>query len=76
MTRQVEPIYLGDGVYAIFDGYVVELRANDPVNPTDRMFLDDNKEEIVPYKFLADAKNSVEKVAERKMELFGSGNRI
>lgn len=42
MTRQVEPIYLGDGVYAIFDGYVVELRANDPVNPTDRMFLDDN----------------------------------
>ena len=41
-----------------------------------RRFLDENKEEIVPYKFLADAKNSVEKVAERKVELFGSGNRI
>ena len=40
-----------------------------------RRFLDDNKEEIVPYKFLADAKNSVEKVAERKIELFGAANK-
>ena len=40
-----------------------------------RRFLDDNPDEIVPYKFLAEAKNSVEKVAERKIELFGSVNK-
>ena len=40
-----------------------------------RRFLDNNIDEIVPYKFLADAKNSVEKVAERKIELFGSVNK-
>ena len=26
--------YLGDGLYARFDGYQVELRANDPRDPT------------------------------------------
>ena len=40
-----------------------------------RRFLDNNIDEIVPYKFLAEAKNSVEKVAERKIELFGSVNK-
>ena len=37
-----------------------------------RRFLDNNPEEIVPYKFLADAKNSVEKVVELKIRLFGN----
>jgi fructose-bisphosphate aldolase class II len=41
-----------------------------------RRALDQNKEEIVPYKFLADAKNSVEKVVERKINLFASTNKI
>lgn len=41
-----------------------------------RRFLNDNKDEIVPYKFLADAKNSVGKVVERKIGLFGSANRV
>ncbi|MGA2417931.1 MAG: class II fructose-bisphosphate aldolase [Candidatus Staskawiczbacteria bacterium] len=41
-----------------------------------RRFLDDNKEEIVPYKFLIDAINSVEKVVERKVGLFGSANKV
>ena len=27
-----EKEYLGDGVYASFDGYHIELRANDPVH--------------------------------------------
>lgn len=40
-----------------------------------RRALDNNTEEIVPYKFLVDAKNSVEKVVERKINLFGSGNK-
>ncbi len=40
-----------------------------------RRFLDNNKEEVVPYKFLADAKNSVEKVVELKINLFGSANK-
>jgi fructose-bisphosphate aldolase class II len=40
-----------------------------------RRFLNDNKDEVVPYKFLTDAKNSVEKVVERKIGLFGSANK-
>ena len=40
-----------------------------------RRFLDNNLEEVVPYKFLADAKDSVEKVAELKIKLFGSANK-
>jgi len=41
-----------------------------------RRSLDENREEIVPYKFLAKAKECVEKVAEMKMNLFGSAGRI
>jgi hypothetical protein len=32
--------YLGDGVYAIFDGYGIWLHANDHANPTDRIYLE------------------------------------
>jgi hypothetical protein len=32
--------YLGDGVYAIFDGYGIWLHANDHENPTDRVYLE------------------------------------
>ena len=32
--------YLGDGVYAIFDGYGIWLHANDHKNPTDKVYLD------------------------------------
>lgn len=32
--------YLGDGVYAAWDGFAIELRANDHLNPTDRIFLE------------------------------------
>jgi len=41
-----------------------------------RRFLDNNKEEIVPYKFLADAKNSVERLIAMKVELFGGSGKI
>ena len=34
------PRYLGDGVYAKYDGYQIELMANDHMNPTDRIYLD------------------------------------
>lgn len=37
-----------------------------------RRALTQNPEQIVPYKFLPEAQNSVEKVAERKIDLFGS----
>ncbi len=33
--------YLGDGLYAVYDGYHIELRAHDMNNPTDRVYLDD-----------------------------------
>ena len=32
--------YLGDGVYAIFDGYGIWLHTNDHKNPTDRVYLE------------------------------------
>jgi len=41
-----------------------------------RRFLDNNPEEVVPYKFLADAKNSVERVVEIKIGLFGSAGKV
>ena len=35
-----ETQYLGDGVYAIFDGYAIWLHANDHANPTDKICLE------------------------------------
>ena len=32
-------VYIGDGVYAKFDGYGIELRANDP-NKDDYIYLE------------------------------------
>jgi len=34
--------YLGDGVYAIFDGHGIWLHANDHANPTDKIYLEPN----------------------------------
>jgi len=38
--RKVPAAYLGDGVYAIFDGYGTWLHANHPFTPTDRIYLE------------------------------------
>ena len=35
-----KPVYLGDGLYAIFDGHGIWLHANDHENPTDRVYLE------------------------------------
>lgn len=32
--------YLGDGVYALFDGRGIWLHANDHANPTDKIYLE------------------------------------
>ena len=32
--------YLGDGVYAEYDGYQLKLCANSATNPTDTIYLD------------------------------------
>jgi hypothetical protein len=32
--------YLGDGVYVRFDGFGLELRANDNIHPTDIIYLE------------------------------------
>jgi hypothetical protein len=32
--------YIGDGVYTIYDGFGIWLHANDPRNPTDRIYLE------------------------------------
>ena len=41
-----------------------------------RRALDNNREEITPYNFLVDAKDSVKKVVLRKIDIFGSANRV
>lgn len=38
--ENMEKSYLGDGVYAIFDGYGIELRINDLYDPTDKAYLE------------------------------------
>ena len=38
--KKVPARYLGDGVYAIFDGYGIWLHANDHRDPTDRIYLE------------------------------------
>lgn len=35
-----ETEYIGDGVYAIFDGFGIWLHANDHRNPTDKVYLE------------------------------------
>jgi hypothetical protein len=35
-----EEDYLGDGVYAEFDGWGFWLKANDPENPSDKVYLE------------------------------------
>lgn len=50
--------YLGDGVYAIFDGYGVWLHANDHENPTDRVYLEPQIMEAL-IRFKEELKNYV-----------------
>ena len=38
--RPVE--YIGDGVYAIYDKIGIWLHANDHLNPTDRVYLEES----------------------------------
>lgn len=42
MAQNFEPIfdYIGDGVYVKFDGYGIELRTNDHLNPTNKIYLE------------------------------------
>jgi hypothetical protein len=35
-----EKVYLGDGLYAEFDGYQIELYASDGIGKTNRVFLE------------------------------------
>ncbi len=36
----MQPRYLGDGVYAEFDGYHIVLKANSHTEPTDTVYID------------------------------------
>lgn len=40
MGNKLEWRYLGDGVYAMYDGDGIWLHANDHANPTDKIYLD------------------------------------
>jgi len=45
--QKVPASYLGDGVYAIYDGYGIWLHANDHKNPTDRIYLEPQVMEVL-----------------------------
>ena len=55
----MKPEYLGDGVYAVYDGNGIELRANDPINPTDVIYIES---------FVLDALNNFVKNLENNCE--------
>ena len=38
MSNNLE--YLGDGVYAEYDGYQIKLLVNDPKQPTDTVYIE------------------------------------
>ncbi len=38
--KKQKPVYLGDGLYAKFDGYQIYLMANSHEHPTDTVALD------------------------------------
>ena len=37
---EIKKQYIGDAVYAIFDGFGIELHVNDLENPTDKVYLE------------------------------------
>lgn len=36
----LEPVYLGDGLYAQYDGYQIELYASDGIRKTNQVYLE------------------------------------
>jgi hypothetical protein len=40
LPEMTEPTYLGDGVYASFDGWKIRLDANSPKTPSDTIYID------------------------------------
>ena len=45
-----EPTYLGDGVYASFDGWQIKLMTDDPSEPMDVIFLEfDTANALIKY---------------------------
>ena len=45
-----QPVYLGDGLYASWDGYQVRLMANDQLLPTDVVYVNDEVAlELIAY---------------------------
>ena len=57
--------YLGDGLYAIFDGYGIWLHANRHENPTDKVYLEPSVMQAL-IRFENDSKS--EEVIKRCME--------
>jgi len=64
--QNVPAEYLGDGVYAIFDGFGIWLHANDHENPTDRVYLEPGVFQLlVQFEQLSKAKEVVEECRRR-----------
>ena len=60
MTKNESPKrYIGDGVYAIFDGYGIWLHANHHEHPTDKIYLEPDVLEGI-NKFYTDQINNTE----------------
>jgi len=51
--------YLGDGVYATYDGWGIWLKANSHLNPTDKIYLEPSVfKALSQFKSLCDYKKS------------------
>lgn len=40
--KKMNDTHLGDGLYASCDGYQITLKANDPIEPSDTVYLDEH----------------------------------
>ena len=59
--RKIPASYLGDGVYALCDGFGIWLHTNDHENPTDRVFLEPQVfEALVQFEKVSKSKEAIE----------------
>lgn len=60
--KKVPAMYLGDGVYAIYDGFGIWLHANDHEHPTDKIYLEpDVFKALVQFKDISKSKEVMER---------------
>lgn len=65
MGRKASATYLGDGLYAIFDGFSIWLHANSHDDPTDRVCLEPKVfKALIEFEKAAKTKEVIERCKE------------